>query len=66
MAQIEMAKNPLHYLDIEYHELNNHVRESWKYISDLLKSFLFIQILLISLMFLGGGVIEVGGRRSVT
>jgi hypothetical protein len=49
------------YLDVEYCELNNHIRECWKYISDLLKNFIFLQIVLISLVFLGGGVIKIEG-----
>ncbi|MEM5585236.1 hypothetical protein WNZ15_22460 [Roseibium sp. AS2] len=47
------------FLDCEYRELNNNLRECWKYISELLKTFLYLQIVLISLIFLGGGVIKV-------
>lgn len=48
-------------VDMEYRELNNHIRECWKNISDLLRTLLFIQILLISLIFLGGNVARVEG-----
>ncbi|WP_298965679.1 hypothetical protein [uncultured Roseibium sp.] len=51
----------LEFLDSEYRELNNNLRECWKYISELLKTFLYIQIILISLIFLGGGILKVEG-----
>jgi hypothetical protein len=47
--------------DAEYRELNNHLRECWRYISDLLKNFIFLQIILISVVFLGGGVVKIEG-----
>ena len=46
------------YIEIEYPELNNHIRECWKYISDLLKNFLTFQIILVSLVFLSGNAIR--------
>lgn len=49
------------YIDMEYRELNNHIRESWKYISDLLRYFLTFQILLVSLVFLSGNIIRIEG-----
>jgi hypothetical protein len=56
-----MSEGLVNHIDTEYVELNNHVRECWKYISELLKSFLFVQIILISVIFLGGGVPEFRG-----
>jgi len=47
------------FLEVEYSELNNHLRECWKYISDLLRNFIFLQITLISLVFLSGNVIRI-------
>jgi hypothetical protein len=48
-------------IDAEYRELNNHIRECWKYISDLLRNFLFLQIILVSVIFLGGSVAKIEG-----
>lgn len=36
----------------EYRELNNHTRECWKYISDLLRHYVLLQIALFSALFL--------------
>jgi hypothetical protein len=48
-------------VDIEYRELNNHIRECWKYISDLLRNLLTFQIILVSLVFLSGNIIRIEG-----
>ena|SRR5579862_500989 len=61
MDQTTIDSDNLPFLDAEYRELNNHVRECWKYISDLLRGFLFLQIILLSLVFLGGNTIKLEG-----
>lgn len=63
-APTESKEN--NFIDTEYKELNNHIRECWKYISDLLRSFLFLQIILLSVIFLGGGVVKVEGVTVTT
>lgn len=46
-------------IDSEYRELNNNIRESWKYISDLMRVVVFLQVVLISVILFGANVVKI-------
>lgn len=41
-------------IEIEYREVAQHIRDSWKHITNLLRNYFFLQVLIIGTVILGG------------